>query len=129
MAPHNKIEIEKSKLLLAEGADAFYFFIWACGTFGVDDVQVMNFGGITDLTAYLKALPLFSGYEQVNTIVVARDAENNPIAAVNNVKKSLQQAKLPVPGKPFEFTGNVPRVAFMIFPGFENSLGKIGGRR
>lgn len=119
MAPRNKIE--KSKLLLVEGADALYFFIWACGTFGMDDVQVMDFGGINDLTAYLKALPLFPGYDQVNTIVVARDAENDPITAVSDVKRSLQQATLPVPGKPFEFTGNVPRAAFMIFPGFENN--------
>jgi|GEM_PF-2484457 len=51
MAP--RTEIKKSKLLLAEGADALHFFIAACEAFGVDDVQVMDFGGIKDLTTYL----------------------------------------------------------------------------
>ncbi|WP_298273236.1 DUF3226 domain-containing protein [Geobacter sp.] len=115
MAPRNQIIMPK--LLLVEGADALYFFISALAAFGVDDVQVMDFGGITDLTAYLKALHMLPGYEKVTTIVIARDAETNPLTAVNNVRKSLQQAALPVPGNSFEFVGNTPRVAFMIFPG------------
>jgi hypothetical protein len=122
MAPRNQI-IKMPKLLLVEGADALYFFISSLDAFGVDDVQVMDFGGITDLTAYLKALPLFPGYEMVSTIVIARDAENNPITAVSNVKRSLQEAALPVPGNSFEFVGDTPRVAFMIFPGFDAESG------
>ncbi|OGP63343.1 MAG: hypothetical protein A2V65_04560 [Deltaproteobacteria bacterium RBG_13_49_15] len=116
MAP--RTEIIKSKLLLAEGADTFYFFRAACEAFSVDDVQVMDFGGIKDLTTYLKALPLFPGYDKVDTIVIARDAEKNPSTAVSNVKRSLRQMDLPVPLDPFEFEGAAPRVAFVIFPGF-----------
>lgn len=116
MAP--RTEIIKSKLLLAEGADTLHFFISACEAFSVNDVQVMDFGGIKDLTTYLKALPLFSGYGKVDTIVIARDAEKNPSTAVSNVKRSLRQMGLPVPGNPFEFAGAAPRVAFVIFPGF-----------
>ena len=117
MAP--RIEIIKSKLLLTEGADAYYFFIAACGAFGVDDVQVMDFGGITDLLPYLKTLPMLPGYEKVDTIVIARDAEKNAETAVANVKKSLRKVKLPVPAEPFDFTGTAPRVAYVIFPGFQ----------
>lgn len=113
----SRIEIKQPKLLLVEGADALYFFIWACEAFGVHDVQVMDFGGIKDLTEYLKTLPMVSGYEQVKTIVIARDAENDPAVAVSNVKRALQQANLPVPSNSFEFAGSSPRVAFMIFPG------------
>ena len=115
MAP--RIEIKQPKLLLVEGVDAYYFFIWACEAFGVNDVQVMNFGGITDLADYLKTLPMVPGYEQVKTIAIARDAENDPVAAVSNVKRALQQINLPVPSIPFEFAGTLPRVAFMVFPG------------
>ena len=38
----------------------------------MNDVQVIDFGGITKLTAYLKTLPLFPGYEQVTAVVVVR---------------------------------------------------------
>lgn len=117
MAP--RIEIIKSKLLLAEGADALHFFIAACGAFGVDDVQVRDFGGINDLLPHLKTLPLLPGYEKVDTIVIARDAEKNPETAIANVKKSLRQVDLPVPANPFEFAGTAPRVAYVIFPGFQ----------
>jgi len=117
MAP--RTEIIKSKLLLAEGADTLHFFMAACEAFSVDDVQVMDFGGIKDLTTYLKALPLFPGYDKVDTIVIARDAEKNPSTAVSNVKRSLRQMGLPVPVNPFEFAGTSPRIAFMIFPGFQ----------
>ena len=121
MAPLNKIE--QPKLLLVEGADAYYFFIWACQAFSVNDVQVMDFGGITNLTAYLKTLPLLFGYEQVTAIAIARDAENDPLSAVSSVKQSLRQASLPIPNESFEFTGSSPRVAFMILPGFETGAG------
>jgi len=117
MAP--RIQIKQSKLLLAEGADAYFFFIWACEAFDVKDVQVMDFGGITGLTVYLRALSVLPGYEKVTTIVVARDAETDPLSAVNSVRTSLQQASLAVPGDSFQFAGNSLRVAFMIFPGFE----------
>jgi len=116
MAP--RTEIIKPKLLLTEGADTLHFFIAACAAFRVDDVQVMDFGGIRDLTTYLKALLLFPGYEKVDTIVVARDAETNPSTAVNNIQRSFQQTGLPVPVNPFEFEGTAPRVAFLILPGF-----------
>ena len=102
--PPSPNEIIKSKLLLVEGADAKYFFFYALEAFGVDDVQVIDFGGIGELTKYLKTLPLLPRYEQVTTIVIARDAETDPIAAVKNVKRSLKQAALPVPGNSFEFT-------------------------
>ena len=116
MAPRTGIVMPK--LLLAEGADALHFFISALDAFGVDDVQVMDFGGVKDLTRYLQTLPLFPGYEKVGTIVIARDAEGNSATAIKNVKSSLRKAKLPVPANPFEFIGDIPRVAFMIFPGF-----------
>jgi hypothetical protein len=111
--------IEKSKLLLAEGADAANFFHYACRAFGVNDIKVLDFGGVSDLTAYLKMLQLLPGYEQVTTIAIVRDAEKDPLSAVRNIKQSLAQASLPVPNEPYEFISGYRRVAFMILPGFE----------
>lgn len=115
----SQIEIKKSKLIVAEGADAYWFLIWACQAFGISDIQVMDFGGITELTQFLKTVSLLPQYETVKTIVIARDAETDPVAAMSSILHSLQETSLPVPSEPFQFIGNGLRVAFMIFPGFE----------
>ncbi|MDD2366900.1 MAG: hypothetical protein PHN84_12110 [Desulfuromonadaceae bacterium] len=47
MAPRK--EIIKAKLLVVEGADALHFFISALDAYNVDDVQVIDFGGVTNL--------------------------------------------------------------------------------
>lgn len=120
MAPSQKIEIIKKKLLLVEGADAMYFFIQALQVFRVNDVQVMDFGGISDLTKYLKMLSNLPNYDFVTYIVIVRDAEIDPLSAVSNIKNSFKQASLPIPGNPFEFTGDTIKTAFMIFPGLED---------
>jgi len=119
MISSKKNEIIKKKLLLVEGADAMYFFIQALQVFSVNDVQVLDFGGITELTAYLKMLSNLPNYDYVTNIVIVRDAEIDPVSAVNNVKNSFEKASLPIPGNPFEFTGDDIKTAFMIFPGFE----------
>jgi len=114
----NKTEIKKPNLLLVEGADAKFFCIWALEAYGVEEVQVMDFGGITELNGYLTTLSLLPGYDKVMAIVIARDAEENPKTAISSIQKALQVNGLPVPAGPFEFDGNTPRVAFMLFPGF-----------
>ena len=43
-------------LLLVEGADEKYFFIRACDAYGENNIQVMDFGGITDLPKFLESL-------------------------------------------------------------------------
>jgi len=123
MAAEEKVTIKLPKLLVVEGKDAYFFCIWALKAFGVDDVQVLDFGGIGDLTKYLKTLTEFPGYDQVNmsTLVIARDAESNPATAIANIKASLHEADFTVPDNPFEFTTGIPRIAFIIFPGFETS--------
>jgi hypothetical protein len=119
MAPRSeKEEIRQKKLLLAEGGDDYYFCRAACQTLGVDDVQVLDFGGIDNLRAYLKALILLPGFEIVETIVIARDAEQSAVGAVLSVKGAISNAGLDVPANPFEFSCGKPRVAFMLFPGY-----------
>lgn len=116
-----KIAIKKPKLLLVEGADAYFFWIWAIESYAIEDVQVMNFGGISQLHTYMKTLINLPGYEKVTTIVVARDAETKPAAAVRSIKKALKESGLAVPAKPFDFSGGIPRIAFMLFPGFDGT--------
>lgn len=112
------IEIKERKLILAEGADAYWFIIRACEAFGAKGIQVLNFGGIDDLSDYPSTLKQLSGFERVESILIARDAERDPDSAIKSIKSSLKKAGLPVPVKAFKFTNTSPRIAYMIFPGF-----------
>lgn len=111
------IIINKKKLLLVEGMDAKMFAQWACQAFGVTDVQVLDFGGIKDLRLFLKQLILLPNYENVETVVVVRDAEKNPAGAIQSVKDALKHVGLPVPASPFNIASGSPRTAFIILPG------------
>lgn len=112
------IEIKAKKVILTEGTDVYYFSIWAYQAFNVTGIQVLDFGGIKDLKKYLKTLTVLPGYENIETILIARDAETDSIAAVNSITTALREADLPVPEKPCEFVGSTPKVAYMVFPGF-----------
>ena len=71
--------ITAKRLLLAEGRDAELFLVWAGRYFRPEkDFQVMDFGGITELTDFLLLLVNDEWYDDVETIVVARDAETQP---------------------------------------------------
>lgn len=123
----SKIQIEKKKLFLVEGADAYYFFIYACQAFNVRDIQVIDFGGITEFYPFLKNLRVLPGYEKVSSLLIARDAEKSPENAVQSIKKALNKNGFAVPKKPFVFAEGSPRVAFMVLPGldFNNGVGSL----
>jgi len=119
--------ITHKKLLLAEGRDAELFLVWAGRYFRRErDFQVMDFGGIKELTNFLLLLANDESYDKVETIVIARDAEENANDAIISVQNSMNVAKIPVPEKAFEYTQNSSlKTAFMIFPGPEHENGRL----
>ncbi len=119
--------IEKEKLILAEGKDAYHFFCHACNFYReTQDVQVMHFGGNDDLPNFLLDLTNMDKYDEVNTIIIARDAETDAKAATDSIKHSMKQATIPVPDKPFEYIRNATlKTAFMIFPGPQQKDGTL----
>jgi hypothetical protein len=122
--PYEKlIEIKKEKLILVEGADAYYFFIWACQAFDSHDIQVINFGGIDDLGDFFKTLKELHDYEKVRAIIIVRDAEGDPQGAIQSIKTALKKYKFTIPREPFAFTEGTPRIAYMILPGFDSDSG------
>jgi hypothetical protein len=119
--PRDKITINKNKLLFVEGVDAHRFLIYACNQFRKDDqVQVIDFGGNKDLFTGLKVWRSASNFDQVETLVIVRDAENNFDSAMQSIRDAILRSDIgfPIPDKPFEFAsdGNL-KLAFMIFPG------------
>ncbi len=119
--------ITAQKLLLTEGKDDYHFFCHACNFYReAQDVQVMNFEGNDNLPNFLSSLTIMDGFDEVNTIVIARDAETDAKAAINSIQRSMTQAEMPVPQKPFEYTQNSSvKTAFMIFPGPQQKNGTL----
>ncbi len=119
--------ITAKKLILAEGRDAELFLVWAARHFRPEqDFQVMDFGGIRELTRFLLLLVNDECYDDVETIVVARDAETNADAAIDSIRNSMKKANMPVPQKPFEYTGNdTLKTAFMIFSDSKHESGTL----
>ena len=122
-----EIRIDKKKLLLAEGRDAEYFLVWACRTYRPqDDIQILNFGGINDLGTFLEALSGVEHFDEVETLVIARDSETNAKTAVKSMQTALKTIDRPVPPDAFLYeTNNNLKTALMIFPGPKSTTGTL----
>jgi len=116
--PHEKWQIYEEKLLLAEGVDVHRFLLYACKTYKKSDIQVISYGGNSELRTFLEALKNLEDFLKVKTLVIARDAETVVTSAIESVKSSLGNIGLPVPSEPFQFKQkNGVKTAFMLFPG------------
>ncbi len=121
------VPITARKLLLAEGEDPFHFFCHACGFYREDeDVQVMNFGGNQEFPEFLSDLSRMDKYDEVDSIVIARDAEKDATAAIASVRDSMKKAEMPAPKKSFEYARKgTLKTAIMIFPGPQQKDGTL----
>ena len=89
-------------LLLVEGADEKYFFIRACDAYGKNNIQVMDFGGITDLPKFLEILTKSTNFPEVKALAIVRDAETDASKAIRDIQNALKSINLPAPKNPFE---------------------------
>lgn len=123
--------IREPKVIVAEGADAKWFLVWAYQAVGASEIDVFNFGGNTDLRMFLATLRQTSGFENVTSLVVARDAENDADGALRSAADALRESGLSAPEKAYEFCDGSPRTAVAVFPGFSDagaSCGLANGR-
>ena len=122
--------IRQPAQLVVEGKDAYNFFGAFIESLGLVDIQVQNFGGVTDLSGFLDAFVKAPGFEAVSSIGVVRDAERRaeddpPVearpspasSAFQSVQSSLRRFGLPVPDRPMERAGTVRTVSVFILPG------------
>jgi len=125
---NKKIELKRNKVILVEGIDAYFFCIWALEAYKVEDVQVIDFGGNEQLNEFLVLFKNFlPGSENVEKLLILRDAETDAKAAQDKVKSDLRHSGYHVPPVPFTFSGNGPQLAYGLFPGIEDANGLING--
>lgn len=113
-----RIELRKGcNLLVTEGTDALKFFIQALQVYKFENIQVVNYGGIKDLTAYLKLLKNLAGFEEITKILIIRDAETDADAAERSICSSLLNSGFTAPSKAGVYEGGLPEIAYYLFPG------------
>lgn len=84
----------------------------------IDNVQIQNFGGITQLRDFLEGLVGATGFRDVvKSIGIVRDAETSAAGAFQSVQSSLKNAALPVPNRPERRRDTSPAVTVLILPG------------
>ena len=115
MTPPDRLAL--SKQLLVEGRDYANFFEALVDRLQLTDIQIQNFGGVSELRAFLRLLTLAPGFASVASIGIVRDAEDSAIGAFRSVQSSLQNADLPVPDSVGVRAVGSPLVSVLILPG------------
>lgn len=116
MGPDKPVIITEPAILLVEGKDDQGFFLQLFDRTGVGAIQIIRYGGTSELRDYLKTLPLLPGYERVERIGIIRDADESADNAFKSVCHALANADLPVPPGLAELSTGTPMVAAMIVP-------------
>lgn len=118
------IEITQPNLLITEGQEDTNFFTALAKHLKLEHLQIVDSGGKTTLRKFLKAIALESGFSQVQSLAVVRDADQNPSSAFISVRDALGAADLPTPNDPYTILDKQPRVAVLILPD-ANSTGEL----
>ncbi|MEK5055857.1 DUF3226 domain-containing protein [Niallia sp. FSL K6-0212] len=120
-------EITKSKLLLVEGKDETLFFNALFKknqelVSMLDDVQIVELGGIERLKSELLALKNRTGFDDlVESMVIIRDSDGDLNAAFQSVCHILRNLGLPYPNDPGTYSESSSlKVGVYIMPGDED---------
>jgi uncharacterized protein DUF3226 len=115
--PETRSPISYTKVLLVEGMTSFQFFKALLRTMGLlNEVEIRNFGGVDDFSVYLEALIATSGFSDVISLGIVRDAEDDVNKAFASVSRSLMSAGLDAPPRVLSSTTGKPRVSVFILP-------------
>ena len=111
------VNIEKEKQLLVEGNDYRNFFEAFCKELQIRDIQIRDFGGVTDLFSFLSAFVNLPRFNEVRSIGIVRDAELSESKAMSEVSRSLKKNNLTVPQSVGQNSVGLPSVTVLILPG------------
>lgn len=131
MSGNKEIKSKTKHLILCEGLDEKLFFIWFLDYFkkksdsGCDkynEIQIEDIGGNEDIAKQLSVWKMISGFDNLKTVGIIRDAEKDAAGALQSIKNCFSSNSMPVPNDCFELTeGKVGvRTVFGILPGTKN---------
>ncbi len=110
-------EIQLPKLIIVEGNHERDFFSAWLRHLKLTDIQILPIGGKTKLSGNLKLLVKQARFSQVETILIVRDADDNPGGAFQSVCSALSGVNLPIPELPEQYmTQNNLKIVVIIMP-------------
>jgi hypothetical protein len=111
------VRLDARKYLFAEGVGPKLFFQVWLSRLGKTDVEVLDFGGVSELPGKLQRIatdPLFRATGL--SLAIVRDAEKDARGAFQSVCHSLTRYGLPPPGSPGIWTESKPSVGVFVLP-------------
>ena len=89
----------------------------------LDCIQLEDIGGNEDIKKQLGLWTLVSGFEQLQTIGIIRDAETSADSAVHSIEQCFTDNGLTVPDAPFSLgvSSDVPNTIYGVLPGFDEN--------
>ena len=102
--------------LLVEGNDQRNFFEVLVNRLSLPDIQIQNFGGVTDFRGFLRAFVNMPNFSIVRSLGIVRDAETSATSAFESDRSSLMNAGLPTPDNSKKRPGSGPAVTTLILP-------------
>jgi hypothetical protein len=116
------LQLSQPKLLIGEGNEEVLFFRALLKHLQITDVQVEQYGGKQGLGTFLKQLYLItSGYQNLVSLGITRDADDSAKNAFESVCGFLKNNNLPLPKKPQEIVGDKPKISVLIIPDYQDS--------
>lgn len=103
--------------LLVEGNDQRNFFEVLVKHLSLRDIQIHDFGGVTELGGFLRAFVDMPNFSVVRSIGIVRDAEKSATSASQSIQSSLANAGLLLPYNPAGGPGTALTVKTLILPG------------
>lgn len=103
MADEKRIQITSDYIILCEGKDVTNFLYYYLRSDALKEdgrfhsIEALNFGGINELSVFLRNLKNMEHFDTVKRIMILRDAETNVQQAIDMVRGALRRADLPVP--------------------------------
>lgn len=123
--PGATLKISKSKLLLVEGKDEISFFTALLKKLNKEaDVQIIEVGGKDNFKFELPAILNTTGFsENVKSLAIVRDADNNFDGAFQSVQNLLRRNHQIAPYGCNKFTMGDPKIGIYIMPdNFQNGM-------
>jgi len=118
--PATPRKLDKPKLLIGEGKDEVLVFEAFLSHLGILDIQVEDYCGKDRLPDYLDALSKQSGFAQIKSIGVTRDADADAAGAFASLCDHLSRRSLVTPAASGNVRPGTPSVGVMIFPDGKN---------
>ena len=121
---------ETTVQLLVEGNDVRNFFEafikHHSKKLSLEKIQIQNFGGVSELRDFLEGFVSMTGFHNVRSIGIVRDAEKSAENALKSVQDRLKNAGLPVPDCPEKReVKDKLAVEVLILPGGDHKEGML----